>query len=771
MTPLPPSSSPAPHETIIEVPGALPRPQRSRQAPLRQLLVAVRRRWRLVAGFALAGLTLMAVVCLVAPRSYTATAVLHVNNQPPHVTSIPQVVTPPTYFEGVEFFQDQVKFLESRSLAARVIRDEGLDHQARFVYAEADWPVVSTVGRSIQRAAEGLRALVAEPDAATTEGAPEAPILGVPPGLIGRYGRWLEVKPITNSRLIEVSFTSPSPALSQHVANAHVAAYIRRSLEAKFQLTGEARHFLESEIERVQGELTQAEDALNAFRRRHALVTLDDSQNAIVERLTDLGRRLTQAQAERISAESEWRLVEGRDRDALPAVLTNPLIQGLKQEASRLEIRQSELGEVFLPRSEQMREINSQLDRAQTRLRREIDRAVGGIESAFLAASAREASLREQFERQQDAVLDQKELTGQYMKLDQRVTTARTLYATLVQRLGETDVVKGVQLSNAAVVDPAELPGAPSHPAVPFNLAFGLLFGTGVGLAVAFALEHLDGSLKTPDEVRSELSLPTLGVVPDFTRLDRPHALGLRRPRLLARAARPLELVPHHSPSAEAYRSVRTSILFWNPTEPPRSLLVTSSQPREGKTATTVNLAMSFAQLGRRVVVVDADMRQARCHRALGLPSGAGLSDVLLDGLEPDAAIRHLAVLDGGVRVAPPGWTGCTMHVLPAGRCPADSSALLASPRMDEVLARLLERFDLVLIDSPPVFPIADSAILAPRVDGVVLVVRGHITDRQVSREALARLHYMQARVMGVVLNAVDPGSSAYHSYSYYFAA
>lgn len=760
-----------PEEPIVHVPGALPRPEPRREAPLRQLLVALRRRWRLVAGFAVAGLLLMAAFSLVAPRRYTAKAVLHVSNQPPHVTSIPQVVTPPTYFEGVEFFQDQVKFLESRRLAARVIRDEHLDRQAAFAYAEPEWPLVASLQRSAQGAVEALRRLVVGSDRPPADAAPSEPALGVPPSLLGRYGRWLTVKPITNSRLIEVSFTSPSAALSQHVANAHVAAYIRQSLESKFQLTGEARQFLENEIERVQGELADAEAALNAFRRDHAFVSLDDSQNAIVERLGDLGRRLTEAQADRIAAEAEWKLVEGRDRDALPAVLTNPLVQSLKQEVSRLEVRQSELGAVFLPRSEQMREINSQLGRAQSRLRREIDRAVGGIESAYLAATAREDSLREQFQRQQDSVLDQKELSGQFMKLDQSVTTSRALYGTLLQRLGETDVVKGVQLSNASVVDPAERPGAPSEPAVPFNLAFGLLFGTGVGLAVAFALEHLDGSLKTPDEVREELALPTLGVVPDFTRLPASGTTALRRPRLLGRTTRPLELAAQRSPSAEAYRSVRTSILFWNPAEPPRSLLVTSSQPREGKTATTVNLAMSFAQLGRRVVVVDADMRQARCHRALGVPTGPGLADVLLDGMPPALVTRRLAVHDGRVAIAPPEWTGCELHLMPAGRSPADSSALLASPRMDAVLAELLAAFDLVLIDSPPVFPIADSAILAPRVDGVVLVVRGHATDRQVSREALARLRYMQARVMGVVLNAVDPGSSAYHSYSYYFAA
>src|SRR5262249_195079 len=205
----------------------------------------------------------------------------------------------------------------------------------------------------------------------------------------------------------------------------------------------------------------------------------------------------------------------------------------------------------------------------------------------------------------------------------------------------------------------------------------------------------------------------------------------------------------------------------------------TSSQPREGKTATTINLGISFAQLSRRVVVVDADMRHSRCHRALGVKTGPGLSDVLRGAVRLPQAIQRLAVQNsrvvvaqaGGAVVAQGGWTGPEMHLLQAGRAVRDPSSLLETPEMDDLLHSLLEAYDLVLIDSPPVFPITDSAILAPRVDGVVLVVRCHRTAREVTREALERLRFMQGHVIGVVLNAADPTSSAYQSYSYYFAA
>jgi len=793
---------PAPPGAFVIYPSAaaLPRPPRTRDSQLREMLAVVRRRWQLVASMAVAGLTVMAIVSLLTPRVWTAKAVLHVNIAPPQVTNLPQVVTPPSYFEGVEYFQDQVKFLESRSLAARVIRELGLDHEPAFAEAGGGgWSVLGAVEAGVAVLLSPLRILFPErKDAAPEQPQPQEPGLnGVPSGLIGRYGQWLEVKPITNSRLIEVSFSSPNAGLSQRVANAHARSFILQSLESKFQLTGEARDFLQNEIARVERELAEAERALSAFRREHAVVSLDDHDNATAERLTDLGRRVTDAEATRIATEAEYRLVQNRASDSLPSVLTNPLIQGLKQEVSKLEVQYAQQAQVFIPSSPQVKEIDAQLKRAQGRLAREVAQAVGGIQSAFLAAQAKEQKLREQFQIQQDAVLNLKDLTGQYIKLDQAVTTTRALHGTLLQRLQETDVVKGAQLSNATVVDPAERPTMPSQPPVPFNLAFGLLLGGGLGLALAFARENIDGSLKTPDDVRHDLELPTLGVVPDYERLLRypgripalaglvgwrlPALTDLVGPRFAALAGR-VGWRPQarrrvrgrlfeQTPTAEAYRSIRTSVLSFNRERPPRSLLVTSAQPREGKTATTINLAVAFAQLSRRVLVIDADMRHSRCHRALGVKQGVGLSDVLRGVVRVPQAIQRLAVLNSRVAPLQLGWTGPELHLLQAGRAVRDPSSLLAAPQMDDLLQALLEAYDLVLIDSPPVFPITDSAILAPRVDGVVLVVRCHRTEREITREALERLRLMQANVIGVVLNAADPTSSAYQSYSYYFAA
>lgn len=742
---------------------------------LGEYLMILRHRWKIIAGFTAAGVVLMGIVSILSRPLYTAQAVLHVQNAPPAVTNIQQVVQPPSYFEGVEYFQDQVKFLESRSLAAAVIKDLGLDKDERFL-DKRGFNIFRFIVRLPMKIVSFFTWLVTPSSDSEPNAEAVAAAFDVDPALIAKYQNNLLVTPITNSRLIQVAFTSPSAELARQVANAHVNQYIRRGLQSKFELTGEARRFLDAEIDRVQRELAQAEEALNAFRREHQVISLNDNENTIAERLGDLSRRVTEAQADRIAAESDYRLVQNREYDSLPSVITNPLVTSLKSEVSRLEIRQAELGQIFLDGSPQLQEVNSQLRQARARLDREIARAVGGIESIYLAALAREQSLAAELARQQEAVLDQKEVSGQFIKLETAVNTTRSLYSTLLQRRAETDVVKGVTLSNASIMDPAELPLGPSHPRVGLNLAFGLLFGLALGTTLALVMDNLDSSLKTPDDVRKSLRLPTLGVVPDFGKLSATPAaapLPLEEGETRSVAvpnAEVLSLTRRQSVPAEAYRSIRTSILFLNPETPLRTLLVTSSEPREGKTATTVNLAISLAQLGNRVVVVDADLRAPRCHRALGVPAGPGLAEVLRGQAELSNVVLALNLEEGRITVGNGDGEG-RLHLLQSGRPPGDPSELIASARMREVLRTLTEQYDMVLIDSPPVFPITDSAILAPAVDGVVMVVRGHRTNRQVTTEALERLHFMKANVVGVVLNGVDPGSGYYRSYSYYFAA
>jgi len=720
-------------------------------------------RWRLIAGFVAAGLVVMAAVTLLTERRYTATAVIHVENSTPQVTKIDQVAAAaPSYLDGVEYFQDQVSLLKSRTLVAAVIRELALQDDARFK------PKPPGLVARIVGTAMGLVVRLGGTAPEPAPGAQPAPEDGVSPYAIDRYVTNLDVKPIPNSRLIQVRVTARDPDLAQAIANAHANEYIRRTLQAKFELTGEARRYLDQEIERVRKEGDASEAALDRFRREHDIISPDDAQNnAVVERLGDLSRRLTNAQAQRIEYEAQHRLVQERDFESLPAVLQNSLIQTLKADLSRLEAREAELGRIFLDGNPELQQVRAQVRQTRSRLQREIERTVAGVESQYLAAKSTEDSLRDELNRQQGTVLNLKEISGQYVKLDQAVQANRQLYAALLQRAGETAVVRGVQLSNITVLDPAERPTMPSRPNAVLNLLFGLALGLVFGVGTAAMLENIDTSLKTPADVERVLALPTLGVIPDFRRVGTADLAARRR---LADKRGALVASGGTSIAAEVFRTLRTSILFFDPEHPPRTMLVTSSQAGEGKTATVVNLALSLAQQGARVLLVDADMRKPRCHHALGLPEGAGLSEYLLGERELADVTRTIA-LPGARRGELDGQRpGARLDFVPSGRVVQQTAELLASPRMRSAFADGIERYDIVLIDSPPMFPVADASLLATMVDGVVLVVRGERTPRHLTREAIARLRFMQAKVLGVVLNAVNPSAPEYaYRYSYYF--
>ena len=377
-------------------------------------------------------------------------------------------------------------------------------------------------------------------------------------------------------------------------------------------------------------------------------------------------------------------------------------------------------------------------------------RATSAIDSRLIVARGTEASLRNELGRTETSLRALDELTRQAIELDEGAAHGRALYEALRARKQEADLLRGMQLSSALLLDPAPLPVRPSEPRVLYDLGLSLLAGLGLGALAALRVEALHARLETPDDVRRALGLPPLGVVPDFTLLS--AANGRSDPSI----------------AAEAYRGVRTGLGFIDPERPPRSVVVTSSEPGEGKTATAVNLAISLAALDCRVILVDAALRGAAVHRAFGLPPGPGLADVVRGKASLAAATRGIDPTTG--RTTPAASAGA-LHVLPAGTPMGDPSEILGSPRWHELLRSLTGRYDAVVIDGPAVLATADAAPLAAAADAAVLVVRGHRTERPVVRQALGRLRAVHARVIGVVLNGVDPGCLYYRSYAYPFAA
>ncbi|HUI26156.1 MAG TPA: polysaccharide biosynthesis tyrosine autokinase [Candidatus Kryptonia bacterium] len=713
--------------------------------------VVVKHRWVIVL-FSLIVVVTTAFITFTTERTYTAETTLQIEKQAPHVVKIEEVVQPDVFgLEKYDYYQTQFRILESRTLAASVIRDLGLENDPRFLSGGQPG--------FLRRAVAAMRGLFSSGPAVD----PDATEIGVDPRLIDLYLDLLEVEPVKNSRLVRIRYSTHDPSLSAQIANAHAAAYIQQGMENRYHATGEAQHFLEAKLTELKQKVEQTEAALNRYRKEHQIISLDSRENIVVGRLDDLNKRLTMAQTERIQYESQYRLIQKRAYEALPAVIESPLIQHLKQSAAELEQKYALMAEKFKPAYPAMIQLKSEVDAAHARLDAEIQKVVGGIESGYLAAMGREDELRAQLDAQKDAALDLKENSVDYNMLKRDVDTSHALYESTLARMKETTVADSLRVSNVTVVDKAETPLFASRPKRALNILLSVIASLVLGTGLAFFFEYLDNTLKTPEEVERFVRVPALGLVPSFAGSAAANPAGATGVPALAASVLPRELVTlHHSRSvvSEAYRTIRTAILLSSADNAPRVLLVTSGQAGEGKTVTAVNTAITLAQSGARVLVVDADMRRPRCHRVLGAENGHGLSTLLTGQGDLHDTVRPTQIDN--------------LFFISSGPIPPNPAELVGSVRMRETLALLREGFDYVLIDSPPVLPVTDGVLLATMVDGVVLVVKGQQTPKDVVRKARERLDYARAKVLGVVLNDVDVNSGDYYhnryTYSYYGA-
>jgi capsular exopolysaccharide synthesis family protein len=507
-----------------------------------------------------------------------------------------------------------------------------------------------------------------------------------------------------------------------------------------------------------------SEAALNDYRRDKGVLFLNDKDNIVVERLADLNKRLTEAEAERIGLEAQTRLINNRSYDSLPAVINNGLIGSLKTQAVQLEAEHAKLARQFLPGYPKLAQVKAQLDETKSRLAQQIRNIVEGIKSAYLAAANKEEALRAQMDQQKNETLALKDASVQYAILAREADTNNQLYNSVLARLKEIGVAGEIPASNVTIIDGAEVPQQPSWPRKKRNLLLAAAVGLMGGLGLAFLAEYFDNTLRTPKEVERYLRLPNLAVVPDLLSLPDCISNGNRRisrqeSSLNSKLCVPSKQLTHAALSlsllSEAYRKLRTSIFLSRPGEAPKTILFTSATNGEGKTITVANTAIMLAQMDLRVLVIDADLRKPSCHKALRVKGGRGLTDFLVGQDHLDNVIKPTSVPN--------------LFALSCGSTPPNPTELVGSKRMYTTLANLKERYDFLLIDAPPVMPVSDAVILSTMVDGVVLVVRGQHTQKQLVKEAASQLGNGSGKILGVVLNRVDIREAEYSGYKQYY--
>jgi len=658
-----------------------------------------------------------------------------------------------------QYYKTQCAILKSRGLAASVIRTLGLEHNPVFAGKAAATGTLDQLGANVKGS---LQDLIAPGDDHTVI-LPQSydDDRGVPPWMVHGYVANLTVKPVEDTNLVKITFSSPDPGLAAQIANAHVIAYERQQIEMHSQQDEEAQRFLQNKLVDIKEQLEKSEAALNDYRRRKGIIpglmSLDGKDAVVLDRLADLSKDLTQAQVARISLESQVTLIRKHQYDALPVIAADPAVQDMEKELNSLYSQEAALSSQFKADYPPLAKLQAQIRELQSRVAEAMQKAISGVESEFAEAQEKENELQAEMQRQRAETLNLNDSAAQYAILQRDVDTNRELYNAIMTRMKDIAVSSDIQSTNVSVINSAEVPSSPSSPNKGRDLLLALIAGLGGGIALAFTMEFLDNTLKNPEEAENYLRLPNLGIVPEFSSVNgktayAPRELMNGRESTVLPPGR--ELVTTHgsySRVGEAYRNLRTALLLSRAGGPPKVTLITSAMSREGKTVTAVNTAVMLAQLGAPVLLIDADLRRARCHRVLAVDNHLGLTEVLA-GSRPLREMIRITEIEN-------------LHFLGSGSVPPNPTELLGSAKMIETLLELREHYEHVVIDSAPVLPVSDSLVLAKLTDGVMLVANGSATPRQQVKTACARLEYARAKILGVVLNKVKIHSADYHYY------
>ena len=722
-------------------------PQEEKEVHLRDYWRVIRKRQWTVIAFFLIVLITTAIATYTMKPIYRGTVTIQIDRENPSFVDFKEIFSVNMW--DLDYYQTQYKILESRTLAKRVVQSLKLAEHPEFL-PQPETPFQkwkSNLLHSVFALFKSPKKDENKPAQTSTQSAPEA---DKETALVGQFLGNLKVEPIRNSRLVKVHFDAMNPELAAQVPNSLAAGYIQQSLESRFTSMEQARDWLSNQIDILKGKVERADEALQEFGSRHGIVSLDEKENIIMQRLTELNDTLTKAESDRMAKEALFRQSKDKDFDSLPTILENKVIQDLKQTLNQLDAQYTKLLETYKPEYPEMVRLRKQVASVEKRLEAETQKVINGIRNEYESSRRKEALIRAAFEEQKTRVMAMKDRAIQYNILKREADTNRELYRDLLQRMKQAGVSAGITASNIKVIDPAEVPGGPYKPNVKMNLLLAMVVGLFLGVGLAFFFEYLDNTIKTPEDEEQVLRLPSFGMVPELT-YD-------KKKRSEKGAFYPVELVTHGHPKSvlsEAYRNIRTSILLSFSEKPPKKIAVTSANPFEGKTTTVINTAIALSQTGAQVVVIDGDMRKPRIHKIFEEDgeNGMGLSNYLSGIAELKMIVKKTEVPN--------------LYYIPAGPIPPNPSELLGSKLFTTMLQALATKFDHIILDSPPVLGFADAAIISSAIDGVILVAAGGKTPKETLQHAKEALQQVNAKILGVVINRVDIQKS-YYGYYYY---
>jgi capsular exopolysaccharide synthesis family protein len=634
------------------------------------------------------------------------------------------------------YMQTQLRIMRGRDLAIRVSQQIDLSRVPEF---NGQGPQPTPLAKSIA----AIKYYAMWPYRLVTSGqAP--PALPLTPAVSGNYAdallARLVVEQVRGSQLVDIAFQSSDPEFAARAVNAFADEYVSHNLALKVENLEKSAEWLTGEVERQARLVQESELKLAQYREKQDAGALDSGQNIVVARLNSTNEQLMAVRADRIRKETVWKSLQsaGQNVESISAVLNNANVQQFRNRITELRQENARVAERYGEKHPERQRVTTALANAERQLQNEIDKAVQNARNEYETAVTQERVLIESLNESKKAATDLSRKGVDYSALVREAESNRAVYSQLLTREKELRVVANSRTNNVRVVDRAEIPQQPFTPNHRRDWVYALALGLALGLAVAFGIDYLDDTVKTPDDITRRLKLRFLGLVPIVP--------GERHPLISGP-------VPHDF--GEAYRSIRTSLAAQLPGSAARVVAVGSSQPLEGKTTTAVNIAMALAVSGARVLLIDADMRRPSVHKALRMSNDRGLSQLLAG----QARMREVVQ-----RTHDPNLLAIT-----AGRTPANPSELLASDRMRALLSGLeTGPFDWIIIDTPPVLAVTDAVILAPLVHAVTFVIGAEMTRWRLAERAVETLLGSNPRQVVAILNKVNFGRNKYYYSRYY---
>lgn len=646
---------------------------------------------------------------------YEASSKVLIERTAPSVLNFKEVAETNAGFWGDDYYQTQYKILQSRALARKVIEEMDLFQDPEF---------------GGPRPVEEVRKALAAPagEATLVEGTIDA--------FLGR----LKVQPIKNSQLVSVGFEAFRPELAARAANKTAQLYIQQSLEFRYQISSEAGTWLGAQIDEQRKKVEAAELALQATQEDLGIVSMEEKRTLLEQKLSELGTALTSLKTARLEKEALYNQMKAAPRpDELPEVMRSGLVQSLRIELTTLERQETQLLDRYLPGHPEVVKVHNQIAETRSKVQSEAQRVIRSTENEWKALAAQEQSVAAALESAKAEALELSRRVIPYETRKREVDANKEVLNGLLSRHKQTDVAQELKSSNIRILDAAVTPGSPVRPQRRRDVSMGMLLGLALGVGLAFFLDYLDSTLKTPDDVRHHLGVPLLGVIPEAKE-----------------GAGELLALQDQGQGAflEGYRVVRTALGYCWTGQGPRVLVCTSTAPGEGKTLTSINVALTLASIEPGVLLIDCDLRKPTAHAALRLGRSPGLSDVLAGRATLEQGLQEVA--------------GSTLHLLASGTTVPSPGDLLTTDAMRGLVDGLRAKYRWIILDTPPVGAVADALVLSSLSDGVVVVAGAEMVSRKAVLNTLHRIADTGARVLGVVLNRAQIAKHAYYYGHYY---